>query len=209
MHYPVSFPAHKQNSPATTSLHHFLEHINLCDPWRVTDSGAHKYMCYLAAHQSLSQTDYFLITMPLWQNHQASQIHLNIVSDRAPISLSLALTCPSQRTVCSVIYLVKSKHLTSKDCINLYIIGPNCICSYTLLRKAHLRAKHLQDTIIHIQSHWWVKLAQNKFYRWRNKTDKLFATLAKQKHPSTPILTLHNPTKWCHHYTTYWGNTTI
>lgn len=88
-----------QTHALTHSLASFKEHLNLCDPWRITNADNREYTCHSSSHDTFSRIDYYLISISLYEHHNTSRINPIIISDHAPIILQLRLRAPTLKTI--------------------------------------------------------------------------------------------------------------
>ncbi len=65
--------------------------FGLGDSWRMRNPSSREYSYFSPLHQSSSRIDYFLVSKSFTQHIQENRIHPIIISDHAPVSLSIKL----------------------------------------------------------------------------------------------------------------------
>lgn len=78
-----------RNCQTTETIKEYMKHYGLGDSWRIRNPLAREYTYYSSVHQSSSRIDFFLISNSLAQYVTETSIHPILISDHAPISLTL------------------------------------------------------------------------------------------------------------------------
>lgn len=90
-----SLPADKAHSSSFSEL---CQTLGLSDIWRCVNPSSREYTFYSKVHNSYSRIDYILISNSIIQNVINSEIHAFIISDHAPLSISLFLDFHTNKT---------------------------------------------------------------------------------------------------------------
>ncbi|XP_056431006.1 ras-related protein Rab-24 isoform X1 [Hyla sarda] len=83
-----------QTRPSDRNFGSFLTSTGLNDPWRVTHPDSRDFMHFSHSHNSWSRIDYLLVSPDLFSRVVESDIHVMVISDHSPISMSLTDSFP-------------------------------------------------------------------------------------------------------------------
>lgn len=190
---------HNSRSPQATLLTHSLislkEHLNICDPWRVSNVNSKEYTCHSLTHDTFSRIDFILISTSMFELHVDSHINPITISDHAPILTQLQLTAPSQksRNWRFPSYLADSDefraylrtnwnnymddNITHKDNITLLWSASKAvmrghIINYIAHKRKTVRAQftELHNTLLETQQAYALSDTTNATGLWRRKT---------------------------------------
>uniref|UniRef100_A0A1A8UJ98 Reverse transcriptase domain-containing protein n=1 Tax=Nothobranchius furzeri TaxID=105023 RepID=A0A1A8UJ98_NOTFU len=79
----------QRNWQSTNIVKQYMSDYGLCDAWRSLHPNRREYTFFSHVHHSHSRLDYFLVSSSLLADISDTEIHPIVVSDHAPVSLTL------------------------------------------------------------------------------------------------------------------------
>lgn len=81
-------------SKSASVIHAFLSEYGMCDVWRTLNPHERDYSYFSHMHHTYSRIDYFIIDTNCLQQVHSCAYHSIVISDHAPLTLSLSLPHP-------------------------------------------------------------------------------------------------------------------
>lgn len=78
--------------PSLSYLHNFMSDLNIVDPWCLRNPGVKDFTFFSGRHKTYSRIDYILVSSSCLKYVTATEILPMLLSDHAPVLLTLSLT---------------------------------------------------------------------------------------------------------------------